>query len=555
MLPPSRALRRRLAPALTAAAVVALPLLPGTALAEEPAGRTVVGELVQAWPEAEHDEQAGARGAVEPLTFVETPAGDAVRIPTADAAGLEVGSTVEVTVGAPIDDEEGYTPARELLHRQVVRGAQPVRALGQAVTNQVTVALVAPAGAARDGVRPARVAAAVDGPVATFWSEQTGGAVRLGVTASHDWIETAAGCDEPTAMWNEAAKKTGFRPGPGKHLLLYVTSAAKECAYGLAEVGSLPASGGRAYVREVLPSLITHELGHNFGLGHSSALYCAQGPETGGCDVAPYKDHYDVMGASWAEMGSLNAVQAARLGVLPSSAAREVAADGATTGLILAPLSGTSGVRGIRLAGGGRQYWLELRTPQGQDRWLGTDADRFDLQAGVLLRRAGSWPDTSQLLDPTPTAGRAGDSQAALTVGKTVRLAGGFAVTVTGLGADGATLEIRSSATGTAPGTAAAEAPAPDVLEGEGGQASGASGSAPAAPADAPVAAPGQQDEVAVADAEVAAPAEQPVAQSQPTVVPAAHTRSLAVPALAGGALGLSGFLLVRRLVRDRLRG
>ena len=547
MLPPSRALRR-LAPALAAVAVVALPLLPGTALAQEPAGRTVVGELVQAWPEAEHGDPTGAH-AEEPLTFVETAAGDAVRIPTQDAAGLAVGATVEVTVGAPVDDQQGLAPARELLSRQVVRAATPVRALQQAVTNQVTVALVAPDGAARDDVRPARVATAVDGPVASFWSAQTGGTVRLGVTATHDWIETTAGCDEPTALWNEAAKKTGFRPGPGKHLLLYISSAAKECGYGLAEVGSAPASGGRASVREVLPSLITHELGHNFGLGHSSALHCAQGPETGGCDVGSYKDHYDVMGASWAQVGSLNAVQADRLGVLPPTAVLEVGAAGAT-GLTLSPLSGTAGVRGIRLVGGGRQYWLELRTPQGQDRWLGTADDRFDLQAGVLLRRAGSWPDTSLLLDPTPTAGRNGDSSVAFPVGKTVRLAGGFAVTVSAVGADGATLDIRSTAAGTAPRTAEGDVAAPDVLAGEAQSAAEqAPEPAPAAPAEA--SAPTPQDPAATVDAEeAAAPAGQPQAAARTAVVPASHSRSLVLPALAGGALGVSGLLLVRRLVR-----
>jgi hypothetical protein len=556
MLPVSRAVRR-LAPALAAAAVVAVPLLPGAAAAQEPAGRTVVGELVQAWPEAEHGDEAAHDDAAQPLTFVETAAGEAVRIPTGDAAGLEVGSTVEVTVGAPVDDEEGFDPARELLGSQVVRLPEPVPTPQRAVTNQVTVALVAPDGAARDDVRPAQVTVAVDGPVATFWSQQTGGALSLGVTAEHDWVETTAGCGNPTALWNEAAEKVGFRPGPGKHLLLYVSSAAEDCGYGLAEVGSLIGSGGRAYVREVLPSLIAHEFGHNFGLGHSSALYCAEGPETGGCDVAGYRDHYDVMGASWSQVGTLNVVQASKLGVLPPSALRELPADGATTRVTLAPLSGASGVRGVRLTGGGRQYWLELRTPDGQDRWLGTDADRFDLEPGVLVRRAGSWPDTSLLLDPTPTAGREGDLQVALPVGNTVRLAGSFAVTVTGLGSEGATLEIRSSATGTVPETSADDVPAPDVLAGAADPAAGGSDVAAAAPAETSPA-PGAvaRAQVETAGAQAAAEADQPTAsEPRPAVVPAAQTRSLAVPAVAGAALGGSALLVARRLLRTRVRG
>jgi hypothetical protein len=113
---------RRLVPALAAAAVVAVPLVPATAQAQEPASRTVVGELVQAWPEVAHDAAAG-HDAEQPITWVETAAGESVRIPTEDAAALTVGSTVEVTVGDEVSDEaagQGLDPARELIDGQVV---------------------------------------------------------------------------------------------------------------------------------------------------------------------------------------------------------------------------------------------------------------------------------------------------------------------------------------------------------------------------------------------------------------------------------------------------
>src|SRR5215210_2075895 len=342
---------RRLVPALAAAAVVAVPLLPATASAQEPAGSTVRGELVQAWPEVAHDSAAGQVEAASPITWVETEGGESVRIPTEDAAGLTVGSTVQVTVGAEVGappTAEGLEPARTLLGAEVLAAEQRV----PVVSNRVTVALVAPRGVAHDAVRPEQVAAAVDGPVARFWSEQTDGAVELDVVETHDWVETAAGCDDPGRLWDQAARQVGFTAGPGKHLVLYVSSAAPEnCVYGLAEVGSHTSSGGRVYVREVLPSLIAHELGHNFGLGHSSALYCADGAETGGCDTAAYRDMYDVMGASWSQVGTLNAVQAATLGLFDDSARRTVRADGSSTDIALAPLAGSDGVRAVRLVG------------------------------------------------------------------------------------------------------------------------------------------------------------------------------------------------------------
>ena len=110
------------------------------------------------------------------------------------------------------------------------------------VTNQVTVVLVAPAGTTPDaGVTAADVSAVVAGPVADFWSEQTGGAIRFGVDRRAGWITTAAGCADPTALWDEAAAAVGFRPGPGRHLMLHLASGTADqpgCSYALAEVGA-----------------------------------------------------------------------------------------------------------------------------------------------------------------------------------------------------------------------------------------------------------------------------------------------------------------------------
>lgn len=574
---PSVTARNPLRYALAAAAVVVAPvLLPAVAVAQEPAGRTVVGELVQAWPEAEHAADAGtAADSEQPLTWVETADGDAVRLPSEDVTGLPVGATVEVTVGDEVVDEatdDGLDPALELLDSKVVTGPVTRRAPARAITNAVTVALVAPAGAKPDATTVAEVVDAVNGEAARFWAGQSDGAISLGVTKSHGWTTTVAGCEDPGEMWLQAAAEVGFTPGPGKHLLLYVSSAAADCAYGLAQVGSTPSSGGRVYVTDVLPSLIAHEIGHNFGLGHSSALYCAHGAEIGGCDTAAYRDHYDVMGASWEQIGSLNALQADRLGVLPDDAVRTVRASDAGAEVTLAPLSG-DGIRAVRLVDArGREYWLELRTATGQDSWLGDRDNRFHLEAGVLVRRSGQWPHASLLLDPTPRAGRDGDFQAALPAGKTVTLGGGaFAVTVGGGTAAGATVTVSTVGTEaaaeaeSAPGTGteptpetpetpeAPEAPdspqAPDSPDIPETLPAGDVPAAPTTPADEPesavVGGTATGTPVDVATAPVAA------APAQPAVAEASSVREFVVPA-AGAALGCSAFVLVRRLIRVR---
>ncbi|MGY1821295.1 reprolysin-like metallopeptidase [Geodermatophilus sp. SYSU D00079] len=452
--------------AAVAAVVVLSAALPAAAEEEPVAGDTVVGELVQAWPEAGH---AAAHADEGPLTWIQTGDGEAVRVPTEDVDHLPVGATVEVVVGDEVADRSptaaDLEPAVEVLAADVLAAAPvdpPVAAASGGTTNAVTVVMAVPAGSAPDATGLADVVGAVNGPVADFWARQSDGAVRLGVTASFGWFRASAGCGSPYALWNEAAAHAGWRGGPGQHLLVYLPSTATDCSAGLAEVGSTVASGGRLYVRSTVTSVLAHELGHNFGLGHASQLQCDGAVETGACRVIGYADWYDVMGVSWEQLGSLGAPHAARLGLLPPGSAPTVLAGSPPGQFVLSPVGARTGTRAVRLLDSdGDQYWLEYRTPTGQDGWLGSAANRRRLESGVVLRLARDGNDTSVLLDATPsrTAPPGGDPAVALPGGAPVSF-GDARFTVRVVEATGAAARIEVASGPSGPALVPAAAPA-----------------------------------------------------------------------------------------------
>ncbi|MGY1703285.1 LGFP repeat-containing protein [Geodermatophilus sp. SYSU D00697] len=419
----------------------------------------VVGELTRVVADPAPPADPGAAAAhvddAETTTYVVPESGAPVAVTGEELEEVPSGADVEVTLGAQVPAAAGTGPVHDVTDVEVLDAPETTTsAATTGVTNPVTVVMATPPGVARDSTSLSSVVAAVNGPVARYWSAQSGGRVRFGVTAQHGWRALRNGCSNPLALWREVADSIGWVATGRNHLLVYLPEQAYTsagCSYGMGTIGP---GGAYSYVTALTLGDIGHELGHNLGLMHASLYRCQKGidPPPGTnttCEGISYFDLYDVMGLDWGSYGSINTVQRDSVGLLPAARRVDLTADSAPRDLTLAPVSAASGVIAVRITSGGTRYYLEYRGASGQDAWLagGSSTNWWGLQAGVTVRKAGtrSLGHGSYLLDPTPSAFTPytlDDLETAFPVGRAVTLPGGSTVTVRSVSASGAVVRV-----------------------------------------------------------------------------------------------------------------
>ena len=170
-----------------------------------------------------------------------------------------------------------------------------------------------------------------------------------------------AASDFMTSIRPEAYKRLGISDYSKRYLIVIAPKAG--CVWsGRAGLGGPKSQSGTLILHDSASSfVISHELGHNFGLGHSNFLRCDNGANDGAwsdtCKAVEYGGTIDVMG-NVETTSPLNTYHQWRMGLLEDSQVKQVWLSEVVN---LAPSDFANGIRAIYMRDGKSAYWIEYR--------------------------------------------------------------------------------------------------------------------------------------------------------------------------------------------------
>ena len=213
--------------------------------------------------------------------------------------------------------------------------------------------------------------------------------------------------------------------------------------WGLGSVGGNPS---QAWINgSFQASVVSHEMGHNFGLYHSHSFECGSVAMGEACSLVEYGDTLDIMGSTYTPL-HFNAVQKELLGWLNWGASPPITQATASGVFTIEPIE-TSGAapKAVKVRSPlGDWYYVEYRRPVGFDASLSTNSN---VMSGVVVHYYNNQRNGVYLLDMTPATSAWSDP--ALAVASTFSDAS-RAVSITPVWVDGTTAGVNITMTGTA---------------------------------------------------------------------------------------------------------
>jgi hypothetical protein len=193
------------------------------------------------------------------------------------------------------------------------------------------------------------------------------------------------------AIRPEAYERLGISDYSERYLVVVAPKAG--CVWsGRALVGAANSKSGTLILHDSASSfVITHELGHNFGLGHSNFLRCDSGASDGAwgevCKGVEYGGTIDVMG-NVGTRSPLSTFHQWRMGYLENSQIKQVWQSEVVN---LAPSDFANGTKAIFIRDGKASYWIEYRRK----------TDGVGYKPGLAIYRLDP-PPISAIVSPNP---------------------------------------------------------------------------------------------------------------------------------------------------------
>jgi chitodextrinase len=252
--------------------------------------------------------------------------------------------------------------------------------------------------------------------------------------------------------WAKAAQQKAGVDTTKYTNVVYVWPKTTSCGWaGLATIG-----GNQAWINGSMTiPVVSHELGHNLGVHHASALKCTLNgtpvPWSSTCTTYEYGDPFSVMGVASHTARHHHNLQLGQFGWVPELI--DITASGSYT---ISPAALTAQPRMFRISrGDGTFLYLEFRRPYGSfDAYSSADP----VVNGVTIRVAPDKPTRSQsfLLDMVPSTTSFADAPLAVGATFTDPLTK-IAITTTSASSSMATIQV------TRPGTTVTDVQPPMV--------------------------------------------------------------------------------------------